>query len=287
MTSAPRLLVCAFALCALSLASPAGAAGPTLERIQQTATIALGYRDGAPPFSYRDREGRVLGYSIDLCTRAAAAIQKQLGLKELRIEWTALDAANRLDAVAAGRVDAECGTTTITLTRMEQVDFTVPIYVDGGAVLVRSNSKLARLADLKGRRIAVIPGTTTEPALKHALKVIDATAEFLPVKTSAEGVAALLSGKADGYASDRVVLAGLKHAQAGDELTILGSDFSFEPYGLVVRRDDPDFRLAVNRALVGMYKSGDIDAVYVKWLAPLGRPGALLNAMFYLNSIPD
>ena len=84
-----------------------------------------------------------------------------------------------------------------------------------------------------------------------------------------------------------MVLAGIKLAQAGDELEIMNNDYSFEPYALVVRRDDPDFRLAVNRALVGMYKSGDIDAVYVKWLAPLGRPGPLLNAMFYLNSLPD
>jgi ABC-type amino acid transport substrate-binding protein len=113
------------------------------------------------------------------------------------------------------------------------------------------------------------------------------TAEFVPVKTSAEGAALLLAGKADAYASDRVVLAGIKLAQAHDELELINQDFSFEPYALVIRRDDPDFRLAVNRALVGLYKSGEIDAVYVKWLAPLGQPGPLLNAMFYLNSLPD
>ena len=124
------------------------------------------------------------------------------------------------------------------------------------------------------------------PALQRALKVVDVGAEIVPVKSSAEGVALLQFGKADAFASDRVVLAGIKLAHPGDELEIMSSDFSFEPYALVLRRDDPDFRLAVNRALVATYKSGDIDAVYVKWLAPLGRPGPLLNAMFYLTRFP-
>jgi glutamate/aspartate transport system substrate-binding protein len=203
------------------------------------------------------------------------------------VEWRPVDAAGRLEAVTSGQADAECGTTTITLSRMERVDFSVPIFVDGGSVLVREKDHLVRLTDLKGRKIAVIPGTTTEPALQRALKVIEVTAEFVPVKSSAEGAALLLAGKADAFASDRVVLAGIKLAQGSDELELINQDFSFEPYALVVRRDDPDFRLAVNRALVGLYKSGEIDAVFVKWLAPLGRPGPLLNAMFYLNSLPD
>jgi glutamate/aspartate transport system substrate-binding protein len=278
-------LLCAVA--ASAIAGTAAAASPTLDRIKASGTITFAYRDGAAPFSFKARNGRPQGYSVELCERVAAVIGKALAVPALKIDWRPVTAATRLDTVASGQADAECGTTTITLNRMERIDFSVPIFVDGGSVLVRDKDQLSRLVDLKGRKIAVIPGTTTEPALLHALKIIDATAEFVPVKTTAEGVAALLSGKADGFASDRVVLAGLKLAQAGDELTILSSDFSFEPYGLVVRRDDPDFRLAVNRALVGMYKSGDIDAVYVKWLAPLGRPGPLLNAMFYLNSLPD
>jgi glutamate/aspartate transport system substrate-binding protein len=280
-----RGLLCVVA--ASAFAGAAAAASPTLDRIKASGTITFAYREGAAPFSFKARNGRPQGYSIELCERVATAIGKALAVPALKVEWVAATAANRLEMIATGKADAECGTTTITLARMERVDFSVPIFVDGGSVLVRDKDHLARLVDLKGRKIAVIPGTTTEPALQHALKVIDVTAEFVPVKSSNEGVAALLAGKADAYASDRVVLAGLKLAQTGDDLAILNSDFSFEPYGLVLRRDDPDFRLAVNRALIGMYKSGDIDAVYVKWLAPLGRPGPLLNAMFYLNSLPD
>jgi ABC-type amino acid transport substrate-binding protein len=286
--TAPNLL--RFVLCAVmaaGLAGGAGAASPTLDRIKTTGTITFAYRDGAAPFSFKARNGRPQGYSVDLCEKVAASIGKALAVPAVKIEWRPVDAANRLDAVASGQADAECGTTTITLSRMERVDFSVPIFVDGGSVLVREKDHLARLTDLKGRKIAVIPGTTTLPALQSALKIIDVAAEFVMVKTSAEGIALLLSGKADAYASDRVVLAGLKLAQGNDELSLINQDFSFEPYALVVRRDDPDFRLAVNRALVGIYKSGEIDAVYVKWLAPLGQPGPLLNAMFYLNSLPE
>jgi glutamate/aspartate transport system substrate-binding protein len=279
-----------FFLCAVAsagLVDIAAAASPTLDRIKATGTITFAYRDGAAPFSFKARNGRPEGYSVELCEKVASSIGKALAVPAMKIEWRPVDALNRLDAVASGQADAECGTTTITLTRMERVDFSVPIFVDGGSVLVRAKDHLARLTDLKGRRIAVIPGTTTLPALQKALKVIEVPAEFVTVKTGAEGVALLLSGKVEAYASDRVVLAGLKLAQGDDELELINQDFSFEPYALVIRRDDPDFRLAVNRALVGLYKSGEIDPVYVKWLAPLGQPGPLLNAMFYLNSLPE
>jgi glutamate/aspartate transport system substrate-binding protein len=275
------------AIAVAGMAGAAAAASPTLDRIKATGTVTFAYRDGAAPFSFKARNGRPQGYSVELCEKVATAIGKALAVPALKIEWRPVDAANRIDAVASGQVDAECGTSTVTLARRERVDFSVPIFVDGGSVLVREKDHLARLVDLKGKKIAVIPGTTTDPALKRALKVIEVSAEFVPVKTSAEGVALLLAGKADAFASDRVVLAGIKLAQAQDDLELMNSDFSFEPYALVLRRDDPDFRLAVDRALVGIYKSGEIDAVYVKWLAPLGRPGPLLNAMFYLNSLPE
>jgi len=284
-TTSLRYFLCAVAVS--GIVGTAAAASPTLDRIKASGTVTFAYRGEAAPFSFKGRNGRPQGYSVELCEKVAVAIGKALAVPALKVEWRAVDAANRLDAVTSGQADVECGTTTITLSRMERVDFSVPIFVDGGGVLVREKDHLTRLTDLKGRKIAVIPGTTTEPALQKALKVISVTAEFVPVKTSGEGAALLLAGKVDAYASDRVVLAGIRLAQNNDDLELINQDFSFEPYALVVRRDDPDFRLAVNRALVGAYKSGEIDAVYVKWLAPLGQPGPLLNAMFYLNSLPD
>ena len=264
------------------------AASPTLDRIRDSGTITFAYRDHAAPFSYTDRDGRVRGYSTELCMAVAATIQQTLKLPSLKIVWQPVDAANRLEAVKSGRADAECGTTTITLSRMKDVDFSLPIFVDGGSVLVRSKSKIAKLGDLRGRKIAVIGGTTTEQALVAAFAVLDAQATLVPVTDAAEGARLLAAGKVDGYAGDRIVLASIKlNSPAGRDFALLGNDFSYEPYGIVVRRDDSDFRLAVNRALVDLYKHGGIDPIFQRWLAPLGPPGPLLHSMFYLSSLPD
>jgi ABC-type amino acid transport substrate-binding protein len=283
-----RVLLGVVCACFATSSSLAAATGGTLDRIRDTGTITFAYRAGAAPFSFADREGRVRGYSAELCTEIAASIQQRLKLPALKIAWVAVDAADRLETVAGGRADAECGTTTMTLSRMQKVDFSLPIFVDGATLLLRANSKIGKLADLKARKVAVIPGTTTEQALVAAMNLQNATATLVPVKDGVEGVTLLSSGKVDAYAGDRVVLAGFKLRDvAKTNLELFGSDFSYEPYGIVVRRDDPDFRLAVNRALAELYKRGGIDQVYQRWLAPLGPPGPLLNAMYYLNAIPE
>ena len=291
-TLMPPVLRClrhlSVALLLVALPASALAAGATLERIRSTGTIQLAYRDGAAPFSFRDRNGTVRGYSVELCERAAESIRRLLGLPALKVEWRAVDAASRIDAVARAEVDVECGTTTISLTRMEKVDFSVPIFVDGGSVLVRTSAKVTKLSDLVQRRIAVIGGTTTEQALARQLADAGATATLVPVKDGQEGLAQLVAGKVDGYAGDRIVLTGLRQRAAKPEsLAFVDVDFSYEPYALVVRRDDPDFRLAVNRALVATYKSGEIDAVFQRWFGSLGNPGPLLHAMFYLQQLPE
>ena len=281
------------ALVALGLAlsgvvRDAAAASPTLDRIKQAGVITFGYRDNAVPFSFKDRDGRVRGYSVELCTRVAGAIQKELGLAELRIEWLPVEASNRLDYVISGKVDAVCGTTTITLSRMKLVDFSLPIFVDGGSVLVQAKSKLARIQDLKGKKIAVIAATTTEESLVRGLNAISGPAVLVPVQNAAEGMAMLTQGKVDGYAADRTVLAYLKlRSPKPEALAFVVGDFSYEPFGLPLRRDDPDFRLAVNRALAGLYRTGDIDAIFQHWLGALGKPGPLLHAMFYLSTLPE
>lgn len=284
----PRFLQLLLTSLLAALAAPAFASSITLDRIKGTGTITFAYRANASPFSFADRDGHVRGYSAELCTAIAASIQQALKLPSLKIEWMAVDAADRLNAVASGRADAECGTTTITLKRMEQVDFSVPIFVDGGSVLIRAKSKLTKLADFRGHKLAVIPGTTTEDALVAALNLQNAQATLVPVDDARKGAALLADGKVDGFASDRIVLADLRlGAPRNNAFEVLGSDFSYEPYGIVVRRDDPDFRLAVNRAIVGLYKNGGIDPIFQRWLAPLGRPGPLIHSMVYLMSIPD
>ena len=291
MPSRPRTACVRFCAAAcLVLAAAVGAAepSPTLDRIRAEGVIHLGYRNGAAPFSFKERDGTVRGYSVELCTRVAAGIQKQLGLTALKLEWTPVVAGDRLESVTKGKVDIECGTTTITLSRYARVDFSLPIFVDGGSVLTNADARLSRLVDLKGKRVAVIPGTTTETALKRELAAINAKAELVQVSDGAAGLALLNAGKVDGYAGDRIVLVSLRAGNADPaRLALLDGDFSFEPYGLVLRREDPDFRLAVNRALVEIYRSGDIDDIFYRWLGALGSPGPLLHSMFYLNTLPE
>ena len=283
-----RASLVALALCSFALAATAAPPSPTLDRIKEARAITLGYRVDSSPFSFRDRDGRVLGYSVELCARVATAIQKDLGLAEMRVNWEPLDAASRIAAVAAGRVDLECGTTTATLTRMKAVDFSLPIFVDGGSVLVRVKSKLARLADLRGKRIAVIGGTTTEEAIVRAMNALGGSAILVPVRDGAEGMAQLERGGVDGYAGDRVVLTGLRQRAARvSDYTFIAGDFSYEPYALALGRDDPDFRLAVNRALAGLYRSGDIDPIFQRWLGKLGRPSGLLAALYLVQIVPE
>ncbi len=279
---------CAIALLLVTAAGTAAAASRTLDRIRADGVIHLGYRAGAAPFSFKERDGRIRGYSAELCTRIAATIQKQLGLPALKVEWSAVDAADRLDAVSKGKVDIECGTTTMTLSRYEQIDFSLPTFVDGGSVLTRADAKVKELADFSGKRIAVIAGTTTESALKRQLAAAAVKSELVAVNGPDAGMALLAGGKVDGYAGDRIVLVALRAGSSDpSKLAVLESDFSFEPYALVVRRDDPDFRLAVNRALVEIYRSGEIDDIFYRWLGALGRPGPLLHSMFYLNTLPE
>lgn len=279
----------AAACLALAIALPALAqASPTLDRIKATGKITLAFRNNAAPISFRDRDGTVRGYAVELCTRVVANIQQALGLPKIDIEWLPVEAGNRLAVIAQGKADITCGNTTITLSRMEQVDFSLPIFVDGGSMLVSTDSKLQRFADFNGRKIAVIPATTTEPSLRKALSTAAVSATLVPVKDNVEGVALLSAGKVDGFAGDRLVLiTTAERYEVGAKLRLLVDDFSYEPYGLVVRRDDPDFRLAVNRGLVALYRSGDIDAIFYRWLGSLGRPGPLLNSMFYLNTLPE
>ena len=277
------------ALSLACLAAPLPAlAGPTLDRIKASGTVQMGYREDSAPFSYKDRDGKVRGYSVELCEKAAAEIGKAAGVTSIKLEWRPLSAAGRIDAVAKGEVDLECGTTTISLSRMASVDFSVPIYVDGGAVLARDASKFTRLDDLKGKRVAVIPGTTTEQALARTLSAIGAPAIVVPIANYQEGLGLLANGRVDALAGDRIVLTTMRQRSPGGRNTdFLPSDISYEPYALVMRRDDPDFRLAVNRALVELYRSGGIDPIFQRYFASLGRPGPMLHAMFYLNTVPQ
>jgi len=270
----------------LSLAA-AYADGGALSAIQKNGVIRLGHLRDAPPFSYADDKGPQ-GYSVELCKHVAHSIQRQLNLTSLRIEWVPLTLQERIPAVRDHKVDIECGTTTWTLSRQQEVDFSLMTFVDGATVLVRSASDMLRLADLQGKKVAVVPTTTTAGALQAAMKGRMLNFAVVAVSSPEEGIAKLQQGAVDGYASDRVVLIGQGLAsKTGSNLRVLDEDFSVEPYALVLARGDPDFRLAIDRSLAALYRSGEIETIFNRWLGPLGRPSTLLTALYYLQSIPE
>jgi ABC-type amino acid transport substrate-binding protein len=277
-------------LTVLFLAGPALAADleGTLKKIKVTNTIALGYLDSARPFSFAGDDGKPAGYSVDLCTRVAARVGKELALPNLQLKWVKVTAATRLQSITSGITDLDCTTTTASLSRQEQVDFSLMTFIDGGSLLVVGDSGVVGIGTLENKRVAVIPGTTTEKSLTSALKQRGVTAKIVPVKDHAAGVAALDNGAADAYASDRVILIGVgRTSKDPTKLSLIDDFFSYEPYGLMLRRGDASFRLSVNRALAELYRSREIVPLYEKWFGSMTTAGPLIAAMYLMNGLPE
>jgi ABC-type amino acid transport substrate-binding protein len=263
------------------------ASAQTLDNIRKQGVIRLGYIDGAVPFSYIGPNGEPAGYSVDLCRIVADGIAQQLK-RELKVRWVKLTVQNRIDAVRKKQVDVECSTATWTLSRQRLVDFSLITFLDGGSVLTKLDNSARRIDDFGGKRIAVIGGTTTERALREAMKRSLVATELVAIKTRDEGLELLRQGQVDGLASDRTTLIGVVVTRAGgDAFKLLEEDFSIEQYALMLPRGDADFRLAVNRSLAQLYRSGEIRRVYDRWLGPLGPPSVLLSATYFIQSLAD
>lgn len=282
----PRQCLAALALL-LSCAGAWAQAG-TLDKIKKSGTIALGHREASIPFSYLGDNRQPVGYSVELCQRVAESVKRQLGLAELKIKWVQVVPENRMEKLISGEIDLECGSTTNTLSRQERVDFSLLTFADGGSLMMKHGSTLKGLADMGGRTIGVVPGTTTERTLRDALSRHKVMAKTVPLKDHAEGVVALMRGKVDAYASDRVILFGLVLGSGNQKnLRLTEELFSYEPYALMMRKDDPAFRLAVNRELARLYRSEEIYAIYDRWLGVFGAPGPLLKDLYFLNGLPE
>ena len=271
--------------CAAQSASTPASAPDTLSAISQSQSIKLGYREDSAPFSYKSPAGQPAGYSVELCKRVAASLQAQLKLSKLDIQWVPVTAGNRIDMVANGNVDLECGSTSRTLGREEKVDFSLATFVEGGSFISLASNPLRKLSQLDGKRLGVIPGTTTDAALK-GLPARGVKPQIVTITTHSEGIAALREKKIDAYATDRLILMG--EAIMGQSGAFVLSDdyFSMETYGLMMRRD-AEFRLAVNRAIAGLYRSGSIMAVFQQTFGSRADPSPLLEAMFLLNALPE
>ena len=283
--SAQRALLL-LALAAL-VAAPAFAQS-TLDRIRSRGVITMGYIDGAPPFSFAGDNQQPQGYSPDLCREIAIGIRGQLKLEKLETRWVQLSIQERLEAVRTGRVDIECSTTTWTLGRQATVDFSLITFVDGGSILTKMGTPLGRLLDFDGKRIAVISGTTTESVLRDSLAQRTIKANLVLVKTRAEGFKLLNDAQVEGFASDRTTLIGLVTSSPGSgSFKLLDEDFSIEPYAFALARGDHEFRLAVNRVLARLYRTGAISGIYNRWLGALGPPSVLLSAAYFVQGLSE
>jgi glutamate/aspartate transport system substrate-binding protein len=260
----------------------------TLGKIKAAKAINVAFSGDSLPFSFVGPNNEPAGYSIDICKRVIAQIGRAVGEPNLKVNWVGGSVSERLQMVASGKADMECANTTQTLARLASVDFSNLIFVDGGGFLVKSDSPVNRVADMGGKKIAVLAGTTTETRLNDTLKRRLVTATVIPIRNANEGVAMLESGSIDAYAGDKIKLVGLA-AQAKEpaKLALLAEDLSIEPYALALPRNDSALRLEVNKALTQVYMGGDIETIFAQWLGKLGRPSGLLAAMYLLNSIPD
>ena len=284
------MLRSAFAALAALLLASAVQAQPLdgrLKRIAETKTIAIAHRTDAMPFSFTEN-GQVTGFTVDLCKRVVTSIERQINVPGLQIKWVPVTSQNRFDVVASGQADLECGASTVTLSRLRQVDFSSFIFIETTSLLVKSASGLQSFADVAGKKIAVVAGTTNERAVQAQLKRRQINATVLPMKTREQAFDALESGAADAFASDRLLLLGsFVKAKDPKAMAILGDELSMEPYGIALPRGDAALRLAVNTGLSQVFGSGEIGELFKTWFGQLGRPSVVLEVNYLLGTIPD
>ena len=271
----------------LTLLLAGGAQAQTLERIRETGTFKLGYREDAAPFSFKNALGEPAGFSVELCRLVAAEAKAALGLDQIRIEYVPVGTEDRFQAVQDGRIDIECGSTTVTLSRRELVDFSLFTFLDGAAVLLRADGP-EDLTGLAGQKIGVRGATTTEEALRNTLGEIKMDAEVVTVASHGEGLRKLEAGEIAAYFGDQAILIFLAaRSDAPEKLKISDRQLTFEPYALALTRGDADFRLLVDRTLAGVYRTGLIDQLFTNAFGPNADQSAALQAVYLINALPE
>lgn len=262
----------------------------TLKKISDTGTITIGHRDSSIPFSYYDEKKQPIGYAMDLCHRIVDEIKKTLKRTDLQVKYISVNPQTRIPLMANNTVDMECGSTTNTIARQQQVAFSMVYFTTGTKVLTRKSFKSKEIEDFQGKSVGLAVGSTNERAVKDMIsagKLKDI--RILALKDHAEALVALETDRIDAYASDDIVLYGLRwKSRLKDELEVVGRYLSYDPYGIMMRRDDSTFHLLVNKTLADLFRSGEIMKLYSKWFDPVGVPvSPLLKAAFELQALPE
>jgi polar amino acid transport system substrate-binding protein/glutamate/aspartate transport system substrate-binding protein len=280
----PQIISIVLAFAALGIGSTAAG---TIDRLRHDQAIRLAVRDDAPPFSFKDATGEPAGFIVDLCRAVAKNLAAQLNLAELKVVYVPVTAANRFDAIETGKADLLCEPTSDTLSRREHVDFSIATFVDGASLLVRGDGP-SDFGALAGKKVGVLGGTTTEQSLRDTLAGANIQAEVVPAKTHEEGLKMLDDGAVAAYFADRAILAYLaSNSGEADKLRLANNYLSLEPYALALPRGDSDFRLAVDRALSRIYKSGEIAAVFANTFGAQMQPSDTLKTLYLVSALPE
>jgi ABC-type amino acid transport substrate-binding protein len=259
----------------------------TLDQVRQDKALRIAFRDDAPPFSFTDQAGLPAGFMIDLCRSVAKHIGEQLNISDLKVSYVLVTAANRFDTIENGKADLLCEPTSATLSRREQIDFSIPTFVDGASLLVAGDGP-GDFGALSGKKIGVLAGTTTEQGLRDTLASANIVAEIAPAKTHEEGLAMLDKGEIVAYFADRAILSYLASKSSdASKLRLADNYFSLEPYALALAHGDEDFRLAVDRALSHIYRSGEIALVFAHTFGAQMQPSDTLKTLYLVSALPD
>ena len=268
----------------------------TLKKIKESGTITLGVRETSIPFSYLDDKQQAIGYSIDLCMAIVEEVKKELMMPTLVVKTNPVTSQTRIPLMSNGTIDMECGSTTNNLTRQKQVAFAPVTFVTGTKLLVKKTSKIKSYKDLKGKTVVVTQGTTNERTIKALSDAENLNIKFLNAKDHAESFLTVESGRAAAFSMDDVLLYGLiAKAKKPKDFDVVGDYLSYDPYGIMFRKNDADFAIVATRALAALMRTGEINKIYEKWFVgklpsgeTIGMPmSPLLKVGFQLQAFPE
>jgi glutamate/aspartate transport system substrate-binding protein len=260
-----RVLSLCFAV-GVSISAPVWA-NDTLARIRQTQTITIAHREASVPFSYIDENTRrPVGYTVDLCLKIAEAVKRELKLPNLKIEFLSVNSISRISAIADGKADLECGSTTNNAERRKQVAFTIPHFIAATRMIVRVDSGIKNWSDLHDKRVVTTRGTTTVKLLNDRDKVRSLNLKLIEGVDHDESFVKVERGDAEAFTMDDVLLYGLRaHSKNPSGFEIVGDPLSAEPYAIALRRDDPGFKSLVDREMAHLIDEGELVKLYDKW----------------------
>ena len=251
----------------------------TLKKIKETGSISIGHRESSIPFSYLDDKQQPIGYAMDLCMKIVDAVRTELKLPALKVALQPVTSSNRIPLLQNGTIDLECGSTTNSVARQQQVAFGPTYFVINVTAAVKKSSGISTLAELNGKNISTTSGTTAVPLLKGFEKTKHVDVKEIYGKDHAESFLLMADDRAVAFVMDDILLAGqIANSKAPDAYKILTESLRQEPYSMMLRKDDPQFKSLVDKTIGGVMKSGEIEKIYAKWFtSPVPPKGVNLN----------